>query len=263
MDPILTATLVVGGTGLVCGGALALAARYLSVPEDPRIRQVADCLPGINCGGCGYAGCGDYARAIIEEDAAVTLCAPGGPDLVAVLSRLLGVEAAGHARRVAVVRCGGSDPHAARRGDYNGIEDCAAAQLVDGGDKTCTYGCLGYGSCARVCPVNAISMGANRLAVVDKTLCIGCRKCVATCPRALIAMVPAERSIHVLCRSRDKGPVVRKACSVGCIGCRACTRKAEGVINMDGFLAVVDYDKPLDDDDVVAACPTHCIQRDA
>lgn len=263
MDPIVTATVVVGGAGLVCGAALAVAARYLAVPEDPRIAEVAACLPGINCGACGFAGCSDYARAIVQDHASIALCAPGASAVVTSLSALLGIDAESASPMVARVRCGGGDDQASRRFDYNGLADCASAQAVGGGDKTCTYGCLGYGSCARVCPVNAITLGSNRLAVVDKSLCIGCRKCVAACPRHLILMVPADRVIHVLCQSKAKGPVVRKACKVGCIGCRACTRKAEGAIEMNGFLAVVDYDRVLDDEAVVQTCPTHCIVKDA
>lgn len=261
MHPVLLTSLVIGGAGLVCGAALALAARHLSVKEDPKISAIAESLPGINCGGCGFAGCSEYARAIVEDKAEINLCAPGGPDLVGNLSQMLGIEVESGPRMVAVVLCGGGDDMAQRRGDYNGIDDCAAAQQVDGGDKICSYGCLGYGSCARVCPVNAISLGGRRLAVVDKSACIGCRKCLAACPRNLITMAPAERTIHVLCSSHDKGPVTRKACQVGCIGCRACARKAGDAISMDGFLARVDYASPLDDETLTGICPTKCIRK--
>ncbi|NQT94330.1 MAG: RnfABCDGE type electron transport complex subunit B [Lentisphaerae bacterium] len=262
MNVLLTGV-TVGGMGLVCGSALALAARFLFVKEDPRVAEVTEILPGSNCGGCGYAGCSDYANAIVVDDAAINLCAPGGAETLAALGAALGVEAEAAAKKVALVLCGGSAEHAPRKFLYNGVADCAAAHAVGGGDKLCGYGCLGYASCARVCPVGAIEItSGGHLALVHPALCIGCGACVKACPRDLIQMVPAERTIHVLCRSKDKGPAVKKACKVGCIGCTICTKLAEDeAIAMDGSLAVVDYTKPLDNDQVVEKCPTDCITR--
>lgn len=250
----------IGGIGLVCGIALALAARFLAVEEDPRVERVIDILPGVNCGGCGYAGCADYARAVVLEGAEINLCTAGGEEVLHKLAAFMGVEAVQSERKVAIVLCGGSDDKAGRRFVYNGIADCTSAQAVDGGDKVCRYGCLGYGSCARVCPVGAIEITAGRLAVVHPDICIGCGACVKACPRNLIKMVPANRTIHVLCSSKDKGPVVKKACQVGCIGCRVCTKLCEDdAITMDGFLAVVDYNKDLGNEKTVEKCPGHCI----
>ena len=261
MDPITTSTLCVGGIGLASAAALAVAEKYLSVPQDPRIGKVTEILPGANCGGCGYAGCADYARAIVVDNAECNLCAPGGAACAQAIASFLGRAAAAMERRVAIVLCCGDDTEALRRAAYNGIADCAAAQATAGGDKGCAYGCLGYGSCARVCPVNAIRI-ANGIAKVDKVLCIACGKCVAACPRKLIKLVPAAAEIHVLCSSKDKGPAVKKVCGTGCIGCRICTKLADGAINMDGFLAVVDYAKPLTNEETVAKCPGHCIRKD-
>lgn len=262
MDTILTSTLCIGGIGLVSAAALAVAEKYLSVKEDPRIAKVTEMLPGINCGGCGYAGCADYARKIINDNVDLTLCAPGGSECAAAIAAFLGRAAGATAKRVALVLCCGDDTEAVRRAAYNGITDCAAAQAVAGGDKGCAYGCLGYGSCARVCPVNAIAI-VNGLAKVEKALCIACGKCVDICPRKLIKLVPAAAEIHVLCSSKDKGPAVKKVCGTGCIGCRICTKFAEeGAIVMDGFLAVVDYTKSLTNTEVVAKCPGHCIRKD-
>jgi len=252
----------VGGMGLVCGSALALAARFLAVKEDPRVEHAAEILPGANCGGCGYAGCGDYAKAIVIDGAAINLCAPGGSEILDQLAHLMGVDAEAAARKVAIVLCNGDTEQAPRKHAYNGVADCGAAHAVGGGDKLCGYGCLGYGSCARACPTGAIEINANQLALVHPGLCIGCGACVRTCPRKLIELIPDNRSIHVLCSSRDKGPAVKKSCKVGCIGCTRCTKIAEDeAIKMDGFLAVVDYDKELDNDEVVEKCPTSCIVR--
>ena len=262
MDPIiLSSTLWIGGIGLVSAVALAVADRYLSVPEDPRVGQVTELLPGINCGGCGFAGCADYARAIVLHGAAGNLCAPGGAACANAVAAFLGAAPVAMEKRAALVLCCGDDAEATRRCAYNGITDCAAAQATAGGDKGCTYGCLGYGTCGRVCPVNAIAV-LNGLAKVDKRKCIACGKCVVACPRKLIRLVPAAAEIHVLCSSKDKGPAVKKVCGTGCIGCRLCTQFADGAITMDGFLAVVDYTKPLTNEGPIAKCPAHCIRRD-
>lgn len=261
MNSIVTAVLATGGAGAVCGFALSLAARYFGREEDPRIREIAEALPGINCGACGFAGCADYARAIVEEGAPPNLCAPGGSETLETLSNLLGVRAEAAGRKVAVVLCGGDDSAAIRRFDYNGIADCAAAAAVAGGDKACAYGCLGYGSCARVCPVNAIEMTPGWIARVHKDRCIGCGRCVDACPRGIIKMVPAERTLHVLCRSPEKGPAVRKVCSKGCIGCRICVKLSDGAFRMHGFLAEVDYEKEFTNEAVVEKCPAKCIAK--
>ncbi|MDR2850314.1 MAG: RnfABCDGE type electron transport complex subunit B [Verrucomicrobiota bacterium] len=261
MDPITTSTLCIGGIGLVSAATLAVAEKYLSIPQDTRIGSVTERLPGANCGGCGYAGCADYARAIVEDGAECNKCAPGGPACADAIAAFLGRVAAAMEKRTARVLCCGDETETSRRAAYNGITDCAAAQATAGGDKGCTYGCLGYGSCVRVCPVNAVTL-ARGIAKVDKDLCIACGKCVAACPRKLVKLVPAAARIHVLCSSKDKGPAVKKVCGTGCIGCRICTKFADGAIAMDGFLAVVDYAKPLANEETVAKCPGHCIRKE-
>lgn len=261
MSPTVITALTIGGMGAACGAALALAAKFLAVHEDPRVEAAIDLMPGANCGGCGCAGCAEYARAVVSDGEDITLCAPGGAALVEDLSKLMGVEASAAEKKVAVVMCGGNAENAPRKSSYNGVADCAAAATTGGGDKICNYGCLGYASCARACPVDAIEIDKG-LAIVHGDLCIGCGKCVRTCPRKLIKMVPASRSIHVVCSSKDKGPVVKKACTVGCIGCTVCTKLAENEsIKMEGFLAVVDYDKELENDAVVDKCPGKCIVK--
>lgn len=252
----------IGLTGLLLGTALAVAAKYLAVKEDPRIAAITDLLPAANCGGCGYAGCAEYAKAIVTTNAEISLCAPGGADCVAAIAAFLGVTAAVAERMTALVLCCGDNEKARRRFAYNGISDCAAAHATAGGDKSCTWGCLGYGSCGRICPVNAITF-TNGLARVNKQLCIACGKCVAVCPRKLIKLVPAAARIHVMCSSRDKGPVVKQLCTTGCIGCRLCTKSGdEGAFVMEGFLARVDYSIPITHEEVIEKCPSKCILKD-
>lgn len=258
---ILVTSSAVAGVGMACGIALAMAAKYLAVKEDPRIGEVNELLPGANCGGCGYAGCADYAKAVVIDDVAINLCAPGAQAVIDDLAKYLGKTAEKAEKTVAKVMCGGNSEKAPRKFLYNGVADCGAAHAVGGGDKSCGYGCLGYGSCSRICPVAAIEITGANLAVVHPDLCIGCGACVRTCPRSLIKMIPASRSIHVMCSSKDKGPVTKKACKVGCIGCTVCTKLADS-ISMDGPLAIVDYSKELDNEAVVEKCPGKCIVKE-
>jgi electron transport complex protein RnfB len=260
VSSILVTSGVIGGAGLVCGTALALAARFLAVKEDPRLGEAEELLPGANCGGCGFAGCADYAKAIVIDGAAINLCAPGGQATLDSLSSFTGQEADASERKVALVRCGGDNAKAPRKHAYNGVVDCAAAHSEAGGDKLCSYGCLGYGSCVRVCPSGAIEL-VDDLAVVHPDLCISCGACVKACPRDIIEMVPESQTVHVMCNSKDKGPVVKKACQVGCIGCRMCVKLGGEGFEMDGFLALRNYEKPVDDEVIVEKCPGKCIVK--
>jgi electron transport complex protein RnfB len=253
--------LIIGGLGLLAGAILAIASKYLSVYEDPRIEQLTALLPGLNCGACGFAGCAGYAGALVAQGAQVDRCSPGGGETGKKLAAFLGVEARMPQRQVALVLCGGSSALAGRASRYNGIADCASAELVAGGGKACRYGCMGLGTCARVCPAAAIEV-ADGLAAVHPDLCIGCRKCVDACPRRLIKLVPEERFIHVLCSSPERGADVKKVCDVGCIGCTLCAKTVNSLgIQMKGALAVVDYGVALDNEETIAKCPQHTIVR--
>lgn len=256
--PVLITSGTIGGVGLACGSALALAARFLAVKEDPKVAGLTAMLPGVNCGGCGFAGCADYAKAIASGEAPINLCAPGGEEVLQRLAAATGQQADAGERQVAMVMCGGDEFKAMHKHIYNGVADCSAAAMVAGGDMLCSYGCLGYGSCAFACPVGAIEIKDN-LAIVHPDLCIGCKACVKACPRSIIRMIPANRAIHVRCSSKDKGPVARKACEVACIGCRLCVKLGGDAFAMDGFLAVRNYAVPAVNETVVEKCPGKCI----
>ena len=262
MSPILVTTLVLGLLGLVCGAALAIVAKRFAVPENPLVAEILAALPGANCGGCGHPGCDGYARAVAEEGAPLNLCTSCNAEMLAELERITGRSGGTVAvRRVALVHCVGDLTSAGRRFEYNGLADCAAAQATAGGDKGCTYGCLGYGSCVRACPTGAIAV-ENGLARVNPDRCIGCGACARACPRQIISLVPVTHTTHVLCSSHDRGPAARKLCSRGCIGCGLCSRlDIDGTFSLQNFLATINYEKPPTgySDLVASKCPAHCI----
>jgi electron transport complex protein RnfB len=55
--------------------------------------------------------------------------------------------------------------------------------------------------------------------------------------------------------------VVKKACSVGCIGCRLCVKNSpvEDGMKIEGTLAVVNYDVCPADEVLVEKCPMNTI----
>ncbi|HOG64793.1 MAG TPA: (Fe-S)-binding protein, partial [Spirochaetota bacterium] len=67
METIIAAVLVISGLGFLLGYGLAFAAKKLETPRDERAAAVEQCLPGVNCGACGYAGCSGYAQAIVTQ----------------------------------------------------------------------------------------------------------------------------------------------------------------------------------------------------
>ena len=258
---ILFAFLSVGALGGLFGIGLAVASKYLAVEKDERIEKVASALPSLNCGACGYAGCDGYAEAIVESQEELTLCKPGGGDVAKSLGSIMGIEVdATSEKLVAMVHCGGGTDEAKRSFVYEGLLDCNAARQLYGGGKQCSHGCLGLGSCVKVCPVDAISYTENGLVRVNKELCISCGKCIDICPTGVMKYVPYTADRIVACNSTDKGSVVRKYCSVGCIGCKRCVKEStDGGFTVDRFLAAIDYEQTGDRSAAEAACPTKCI----
>ena len=157
MNEILIPILAVTIIGLICGVGLAVASHVMAVKEDERFPAIRECLPGANCGACGFTGCDGYAKALLTPGTKTNLCVPGGAEAAKKLAEVLGVEAEAVEPKVAIVRCGGDCEHTSPKEDYRGIASCLAAKLFFGGKGTCTYGCLGFGDCAKVCPHDAIS----------------------------------------------------------------------------------------------------------
>ena len=206
--------------GIVFAILLGVAAKVFAVEVDERVPLVRDCLPGANCGGCGYPGCDGLAAAIVEGTAPVNGCPVGGAAAAAKIAEVMGVAVEAGERKVAHVYCNGGC-NAVDKTKYEGLQDCTAAMRVAGGPKACAYGCMGLGSCVKACAFDAIHV-VDGVAKVDTEKCVACGKCVAACPKKLIDLVPESKKVHVNCVNKDKGPEVMKVCASGCIGCKMC-----------------------------------------
>jgi electron transport complex protein RnfB len=254
---MLEAVLVLGALGLLSALGLGLASLKFRVEVDPRVEEVERVLPGVNCGACGYAGCNALARALAEGKAPANACVPGGADVAKAVARILGVDAGAVEKRIAVVHCKGGRGVAGDKGLYLGVPDCRAAALVGGGPKLCNYGCMGLGSCERSCPFDAIHVGADGLAHVDRDKCTGCGNCVEACPKRIIDLMPATELVYVRCTSPLRGKAVTSVCSKGCIGCRRCEKTCPfGAISMDRDLAKIHPDKCTSCGLCATVCPT-------
>ena len=252
-----------GGLGLLFAGFLAIANSKLKVEEDPLVAKILDTLPGTNCGACGVAGCHTLAEQIAKGDSPLNSCPAGGQEVADLLAEILGVEGVAAKRILAVVLCRGGLDETVKNAEYRGDYTCSAANLT-GGEKVCTYSCLGYGECVDACDFEAMAMNDNGLPVIFNDKCVGCGACARACPRDIIEMHPEDRKLFVYCRSMDKGPVTKKGCKVGCIACTLCVKdcEVEGGIVMKNNLAVVDYGSCPQDDLPTKRCPTKCILFD-
>lgn len=265
---ILIAVAILGGLGLIFGLVLAVASKVFYVQTDPRLDKLNECLPGANCGGCGYAGCGGYAEAVLKGEAEIGKCASGGNECAQAMAAIMGVKAAAMTRKVALVRCSGfhgvdasgKQTGAKRKGEYEGFKDCLAASKVGGnGPLSCKFGCLGYGNCVKACKYDAIAV-VNGVAKVDSEKCVGCMSCAAACPRGIIIPVEYDKHVRIACASRAKGAVTVRGCTQGCIGCGICKKICPlDAITIENNLAVIDYSICDSCGLCATVCPKHLI----
>ena len=186
-------------------------------------------------------------------------CPVGGESCATKIAKVMGKEAVEVERKVAFVKCAGDCEKTKTKFDYYGIKECNMAAMVAGGNKSCEYGCLGYGSCVDACKFNAITI-ENELAIVDKDACTSCGQCIVVCPRNIIEMIPYKAIQVVKCVSKDKGPVVRKNCDVGCIACKICEKNCPyDAIKVIDFCAKIDYSLCVNCGICVEKCPRDII----
>lgn len=258
---ILIAFLVMLAVAIIAGVMLLVFSHFFAIPENPQKAIIRECLPGINCGACGYKGCDDYAASLAENNGVKpNLCIPGAQSVADKIGEILGVEAEPFEDVVAFVACNGyceANPPAAK---YEGVETCYAASMIYGGPGSCHFGCLGLGDCANACPSNAICI-ADGIARVNTALCLGCGLCAKTCPKHIITMLPQECETVVMCSNKQKGADARKACKNACIGCKKCEKTCpNNAIVVTDNLAVIDYTKCTNCGACVKECPTGCLK---
>lgn len=241
---------------------LLIASIRLHVKVDPRVEQVHQVLPGLDCGACGYAGCEQYAKAVINNPQLIGRCAPGGAEVASRIAEILNLQVAGgqHPLRP-VVHCRAHTEDKVHLAEYQGIPTCTAANATAGA-QACKFGCLGFGDCVDACRFDALHI-VDGLATVDYEKCTGCTACSTACPRDLIEMVPFsnENMMVVACSNKETGKAARKMCKVGCIACGLCAKQSD-LFQIEDNLARVDYENYRPSEQTETAydkCPTGVI----
>jgi Na+-translocating ferredoxin:NAD+ oxidoreductase RNF subunit RnfB len=247
--------------GVLCSIMLAVASKVMAVETDDTAVRLRECLPGANCGACGFAGCDGYAAALASgAGTATNLCIPGGDPVSRQLGEILGVGFVDVIEQIAVVHCCGHSGNTGVKMEYQGVASCSAVKQLYGGRGSCSYGCLGFGDCAAVCPNGAICI-EDGLARINTRLCTGCGLCARACPNGVIYTNADSITTLVTCSNLEKGAAVRKKCSNGCIGCHKCERECpDGAITVVNNLARIDYSKCGGCGRCAEVCTTKCIQ---
>lgn len=155
MSAVVIAVITIGLIALLAGLGLSYASRALPASEGDLVEQVNELLPQTQCAQCGFPGCRPYANAVVNEQAAINLCPPGGEDTIRRLADLLGREAIPLAEAAPT--------------------DTVVAII----DESICIGCL---HCRNSCPVDAIVGAQHRMHTVIESECTGCELCIAPCP---------------------------------------------------------------------------------
>ncbi|HUT45577.1 MAG TPA: RnfABCDGE type electron transport complex subunit B [Sedimentisphaerales bacterium] len=250
--------------GLGSGFALVLliASVKLKVEVDPKVEEIHRALPNLDCGACGFAGCGQYAKAVLEDPGLLGKCAPGGPDTSGKIADILNLQVSDSGpQKKPIVHCRAHTQDKTMYAKYQGIQSCTAANAL-ANVQACAFGCLGFGDCTRACKFDALDI-IDDLATVDYDKCTGCTACSKACPRHLIEMIPFrhENMMTVACSSKETGKSTRAICKVGCIGCGLCAKQSE-LFKVEENLARFDYAQyqmTEKEDAAMDKCPTKVI----
>ncbi|NOX33522.1 MAG: FAD-dependent oxidoreductase [Deltaproteobacteria bacterium] len=207
--------LIMGGLGVAIGTVLVIASKAFYVYEDPKVVAIGDVLPGANCGGCGFPGCGANAEAIANGLSGVNSCVAAGDDVAVAIAGIMGVTVSDKEPEFANPGCYYGKDDADMEYKYLGVTDCRAAALLFGGMKVCRIGCLGLGTCVKACMFGALSIGTDGLPKVDQKKCTGCGACEKACPKNIIRLTSVTRRIMREYTRQECVTPCQRACPTG------------------------------------------------
>ncbi len=264
----LTSILSMAGLAFLFAAILAFADKKLRIKEDPRVEELTNLLPGINCGACGFKSCHDFAEHIVTEGADPGKCRVVDEETREKLFALMGEAEGTVYKYIPVIHCAAEWKNKKNKAEYKGIKTCGAANLNFGSGLECQYGCMGFGDCTEVCPFDALHM-VEGLPRVDQKKCTGCGKCAEACPRNIITMEEKRNDvlIYIACSSHDNTLRTRQVCDVGCIACGICDKLSQGeFFKVVDNLSVPDYTKQTSERiekirDISSKCPTKVIKE--
>ncbi|NJO14308.1 MAG: electron transport complex subunit RsxB [Thioploca sp.] len=164
------AVIVIGGLALLFGLLLGYAAGRFKIEGDPLVEQIEMLLPQSQCGKCGYPGCRPYAQAIINQEANINLCLPGGEITRLSLADLLN-----------------QNPNALSAKKQ--LEEIKMLAVIEESQ------CIGCTLCIQACPVDAILGASRQMHTILTQECTGCELCVAPCPVNCIQMIPMQPTL--------------------------------------------------------------------
>ncbi len=258
---IIIPVAILTGLALIFGILIAFVSKKLAIKEDVRIGQVEKLLAGANCGACGYAGCADLAKAIVEGRARPDTCPVTTKEKARKIGEIVGETVEGE-EEIMIVACAGGNA-CQDKYSYMGYGDCATVDMLAGGRKACVWGCVGMGKCSIQCAYHAIEVDPkDGYPKIDRSKCVKCGLCAQSCPKKLIKRIPASAPVYVACSNRDRGKDVRSICEKGCIGCGLCAKACEnGAITMVDNLPVFDYSKCVGCYKCAEKCPMKAIVK--
>ncbi len=264
MNSVVIASISSGSVALLLSTLLILASKFFHTETDEKVEQIIEVLPGANCAACGKPGCAQLATAIASGQSPVDACPVGGALVGEAIAKIMGVKIPAPKEKTrAFIFCHGYEEIAVSNKTYLGINKCSAAHML-GGNKDCSYGCMGFLDCMLACPFGAIKKDNSGIPQIIEEKCTSCGVCVSTCPRKLIEIHPVREKFHIYCKSHDKGAIAKKNCKKACIACGICVKKSEGAIDIaaNSFLAKIDYADYRLNEDNTKGCPSGALTNE-